>query len=543
MLPLQLSDILEVKRAVPDLVAFLDAELWLRISAIQALGNIRSPLSAAPLARLLKDPLIGTLAAEALARVGGASALRSLAGHWIKFRGETDTEMILGLLAHVIEGIMRKHPKIAGLEEAILPCLDSPSAAVRTYAARCLLALGPGQRDKKAVSVMAESVSESDPRVLPACLRNRSDLIVHLLKKQGVEQIWGFQLVSLFPESVTTTVLADAIEYYHNYDYLDCVANALLQIKTPSIAPVILGLYVRVPVSSRHLLNPFFRMHRKQLRDMLIDLDIDDETRLVVSAHLGISPVCIALEIFDLPRESRVLVISQITGCKTIMKAFPWIEWLEKDPIGYAPVAAEVAIHSNLSGLMSALRKILSFYPVPEIIRTAGELMDEESVPILASYLEKSSSRLRTLIIESLGLIGGREARQVLRSAAGAPEAEEARTAYRALVQCSDEEDAPFFREAAANPDRHIRFACTEFLGFHPGTENLLVLAELATDRDPLVSERAITFLKMRNRGIHAGSFSAEIAADRKSVRNSAPLANSTHINAKMPLSTEGVCV
>jgi HEAT repeat protein len=530
-------------RTVSDLVTFLDGEPWLRIAAIQALGNIRSPLSAAPLARLLKDPLTGPLAAEALARVGGTSALRSLAGHWIKFHRETDTEMFLGLLAHVIEGITRKSPKIAGLKEAILPRLDSPSAIVRTYAARCLLALGPGPGDKKAISIIAESVSESDSRILPACLKNRSDLIVRLLKKQGPEQIWGFQLVSLFPETVTTTVLADAIENYHNHEYLDCVANALLKIKTPSIVPVILGLYLRVPVSSRHLLNPAFRIYKKQLRNLLIDLDIDDETRLVISAHLGISPVCIALEIFDLPKESRILVISQITGCKAIIKAFPWIEWLENDPLGYASVAAEVAAHSSLRELMPALRKVLSFYPVPGIIKTAGELGDKESVPILTSYLDKTSSRFRTLIIESLGRIGGREAREVLRNAAGVTEAQEARIAYRTLAQCSAEEDGPFFRETAAHPDRHIRLACAEFLGCHPAPDNLLVLAELATDRDSLVSERALTFLKMRHKGIRGTCCSAEITSDREFVWNSAPVEDSVHMNAKTPRSTEIMCV
>lgn len=527
-------------RAVSDLVTFLDGEPWLRIAAIQALGNIRSPLSAAPLARLLKDPATGSLAAEALARVGGTSALRSLAGHWIKFHRKTDPEMFLSLLAHVIEGITRKRPKIAGIEEAVLPCLNSPSASVRSYAARCLLALGPGPGDKKAISLMAESASDS--RVLPACLRHRSDLIAHLLKKQGPEQIWGFELVSFFPEAAPVAVLANAVESYHNYDYLDCVANALLKVKSPSIVPVILGLYLRVPVSSRHLLNPAFRMHKKQLRSLLIDLDIDDETRLVISALLGISPICIALEIFDLPKESRILVISQISNCKSIIKAFPWIEWLENDPAGYASIAAEVTANANLRELMPTLRKVLSLYPLPEIIKTAGELKDKESVPILASYFDKTSSRVRTLVLESLGRIGGKEAREVLRNAADVPEAEEARIAYRALAQCAAEEDGPFFRETAAHPDWCIRLACAEFLGCYPGPENLAALAELATDPDSIVAECALTFLKMRHRGIHRTFCGTEITTNRESVKNSALVENSVPSNAKTFRSKENVC-
>jgi hypothetical protein len=68
-------------RSIPYLLPFLDADLWVQMAAVQALGDLRAPEGVPPLAARLTDPMLGSLAAEALARIGGPpSALSPITG-------------------------------------------------------------------------------------------------------------------------------------------------------------------------------------------------------------------------------------------------------------------------------------------------------------------------------------------------------------------------------------------------------------------------------------------------------------------------------
>ena len=54
-------------RSIIHLVPFLGADLWVQMAAVQALGDLRTPEAVPHLAERLIDPLVGSLAAEALA--------------------------------------------------------------------------------------------------------------------------------------------------------------------------------------------------------------------------------------------------------------------------------------------------------------------------------------------------------------------------------------------------------------------------------------------------------------------------------------------
>ncbi len=69
-------------RSIPHLTPFLDADPWVQMAAVQALGDLRAPDAVPYVAARLTDPLVGSLAAEALARIGGEPAFRALADHW-----------------------------------------------------------------------------------------------------------------------------------------------------------------------------------------------------------------------------------------------------------------------------------------------------------------------------------------------------------------------------------------------------------------------------------------------------------------------------
>jgi hypothetical protein len=328
---------------------------------------------------------------ETVARIRGVTAFRMLAQHWLSLHRESQTETVLCLLADAIESLARKVPKIRLLRESIVPYLENTSRKVRSSAARCILALGARPNDKKALTILADTFHNLPG--LPACLRYRKDLITYLLCMNDIRQIWGLQLAVLFRTSASMPVILSAVRNFDQYGHLHCIVDTVLKIKDQSIIPDILGLYLRTPVAFRKVLNPLLRIHKKQIRSLLIDLDIDDETRLVISAYVGIPPVCIALEILDLQRENRILVIEQIAECRTILKYLPWSEWLEHNPEIYGSVAAEVAVKSNLKGLLLILRKILSAYPIPQIIRSVGAFRDQESRNSISNLLTHEQSK------------------------------------------------------------------------------------------------------------------------------------------------------
>ena len=482
-------------RVVHALAGFLKADPLLQTAAVHALWELRSPSAIAPLSQILKDSIIGPMAAEAIACIGGAAAFRVLVKHWLEFQKQTDTENYLVLLRYVIEGIADKIPNVQGFCESIAPYLNDPNNAIRASAACCLLAAGPCAGDEKALAILSETLPASYD--LPACLRYRGDLVRSLLKADGPVKRWGFQMVSRFPKSVSSRFLIDAMNGCdRDCEYVNHIAEALMKVKDPVVAPAVLNLYLRVSWNMRTLLHPLMRMFKKQIRSLLIDCDTDDETRVVISSNIGISPVCIALEILDLPLDSRILVISILRENKAIMKCLPWTQWLENNPGFYITVAAEVAVKTHFKELLPVLRKALAAYPVARIIRAVGELGDRESVPALISHLSSSSSYNGSLIIETLGRIGGKEAVEGLKNAALSFEPPGKRLVFRTLSGCAAGDDCSFFRDAVADSDWYIRMISVDAISRRPGPENFSALVKLSADPVPVVAQRAFYFLK-----------------------------------------------
>ena len=109
-----------------------------------------------------------------------------------------------------------------------------------------------------------------------------------------------------------------------------------------------------------------------------------------------------------------------------------------------------------------------------------------------------SGEELRDAILESLGRIGGPEARAVLQF--GRPllagRSTEARTAFKALAACAGPGDDVLFRAAAVHPDWQVRLVAAEVLGRFQGPESSLALTRLAADSVPAVAHRALASLE-----------------------------------------------
>lgn len=482
-------------RAIPDLLGFLDSNSWLQLAAVQALGNLRSPVAVPHLKRLLTDFMAGPIAAEALARIGGTNAFRALAQHWMRFQNEVDAETTLGLLAHVLEGLPRAPTPVDGLRETLRERLDDAQEAIRDAAARGLLALGEGEEDDRALRVVATTHREAS--VLPACLHNRKDLIGHLIGQSDIRRIWGFLLAARYPKATPAAEVVRALERPAVEEQFDPMLRALEKLHSPEIACALLGFYLRLPQEQRVTVHPLIRSHRQVLRRELRRSDkIEESTRVVLAALLGDTAEEIQGQLEELGVEARARALGELLDLDELMRPLPWRRWLEEDPERIGPVAAEFAARAGVRELAPSFRQMLEKRSEPYLVRTLGELGDREAVPLLVGLLEASDVPLEPLVLESLGRIGGPEARSALRRATGSDSPQRQRMAYRALSRCATEDDDEIFRNATTHPDWYVRLSCAEVLGRFSRPENLAALARLAADPVPIVAQRALSYLE-----------------------------------------------
>jgi HEAT repeat protein len=521
---------------VPDLLPFLGTDPWLQMAAVQALGDLRSARAVRPLAGLLTDLMLGPLAAEAVARIGGGQALRTLTDHWLSFGGQLDAGGFLGLLAHVAEGLPRPP---AGLPEGLRPSLAEHlaggTAEARGAAARCLLALGASPWDAAAVEVLAEMAEDGGTSAggvagvggvggvgggaaaptgvgpayperiplgdavleLPASLARRSDLAASLLALPGRPRAWGVLMCARRGQRVPAEAfISAAADAARSPELVPACRQILARLRHPGIGAAALDLYLALPVEARADLQPLLARRRQEVRAALAArAGVAAADRLVLAARLGEPAGGVIVALLALDPDERVAAALQLADLRPVMRALPWPEWLRAEPRRYAEAAAEAAARSQLRELLPALRQLPARVASPALLRALGELGDRASVPVLLA-LSAARPELKLLALEALGRIGGPEARAALRAAARGARGGEARAAYRALSVCAAEEDEALFRAAVTDPDWYVRLLCVEVLGRFGRPENLNALARLAGDPVPSVAARALALLE-----------------------------------------------
>ena len=488
-------------RSIPYLLPFLDADPWVQMAAVQALGDLRTPAAVPHLAARLTDPLAGSLAAEALARIGGEAAFHALAAHWpptgMEIGVEIDEEALLGLLAHVLEGLPAlPRPLPAGFRESLLPWLQGGSAELRRAAARCLLVLGPSDGDADALEVLIGSTAASGG--LPPALAQRGDLIGRLLRLSELPRSWGFLLAARFPDQTPAEDLLAALDWAsEDPDLLPPLARALEKVSFPGLGEALLALYLWLPMEQRELLEPALEAHGAELRATLAGRsEVDDLDRLVLSAWLGQPTPEVVAAILALDAPCRQRVVSRLMRLEAVVRRLPWDVWLREAPELFAPLAAEAASRYDLRALLPALRAQVAATPGAALVRVLGELADRDAVPLLLRLLAARVD-LRPVILESLGRIGGPDARSALREAVlcGGEGAEE-RIAYRALAACAGAGDDALFRQATLHPDWYVRLASVDVLARFKHPENMAALVRLIADPAPAVAHRALALFE-----------------------------------------------
>lgn len=482
-------------RVVPDLLPFLQGDPWLQMAAIQALGDLHSARALRALGRLLPDLLVGPLAADAVARIGGPRAFRALAEHWLAFGAEGDAETLLGLLAHVLEGLKRPPQPPPGLVESVAAFLHGDEPQARASAARCLLVLGPSDHDAEAIEELAGG--PADASMVPACLSFRRDLTATLVARAGRGRAWGFLLAARWPRSIGVDDLAAALgSELPSADVLRPATRALERIRSPKIAETLVDLFAAVPPEQAGALLPLLATHRRFLRGVLSGRDdLDGRTRLALQAQLGDDGTDVVEGLLALAEDDRLAVLERVLDSAEIVRRLPWKQWLRDSAERYASLAARGAAEHGLTELLPVFRDLLAAEPTPAVVRAVGELGDRESVPALCRQLEADDDRLVPLVLESLGRIGGPDARAAIRGVLFSGGCE-SRLGLRALSLCAIEEDDVVFRGAVGHPDWYVRLTCAEVLGRFARPENLAALSQLAADPVAIVSHRALDSLE-----------------------------------------------
>lgn len=480
-------------RAVVELIPFLEAEPWFQVAAIEALGDLRCAEAVRPLTDLLTDLMMGPLAAEALARIGGTDALDALARHWLRFRDQVDVESMLGLLAHVLEGQSTTPEVPRGLRESVPDFLED-EGEVAAAAARVLLVLGVSDHDGRALETL--SAWRQGHYTLPPCLRLREDLIAEMLVGDEPFRSWGMLLAARFPEHAPRVGIVWALSQVSEPESLPAVARCLAEVGSAQLDEPLLDLYLRLAPRERLELHAPLSGRKARLRKRIEERsDLSPSCRLELLALVGEPADSLIDGLLGLAPAERVEVISQLFDRPDVLRRMPWSDLLSEDPETYAALAADAVASVELRELLPRLRELLRDEPQPALIRAVGELGDREAVPVLVE-IRRERPELEAMLLKALGEIGGVEAREELRRAIRTGGDDIERMAYRALSMCATEDDEELFVEAVDHPDWNVRLAVTEVLGRSARGSHLAPLARLASDPVAIVSQRALSILE-----------------------------------------------
>lgn len=484
--------------AVRDLVPFLGADPWVRMAAVEALGDLRAAEAVPHLAAMADDGLCGALAVESLARIGGPDAYRYLATRWVS-HGASD-EKLLELLAHVVEGVEAPVPEVQGLEAALAETIRGGTSA-HLAAARVRLALGPSALDRAALALVAGAwgggSSGTEHALVPACLAHRFDLIGVLLETGGAAREWGYRLVASHPGTPPLDALVAAVTASQGREHLDAMGEALAAVggrgtgeRDAEFGHVLVALYGRLPSDVRASWSAVLHRHREAIRTALGEEEaVEPWVRQVLGPLVEEDADRAAAAVQAVPAPLRLEALAHVTHRDAVIRLLPWLDWLGEAPDVYGSLAVSVAERAGLGARVAGVRELAARRPHKELVRLLGRLRDEASVGLLARLAQDGPATLRPFALTALGAIGGGEARRALRRAIAAP-SPWTRFAFRALAACRTPDDLPVFRSGAACRDWHVRMISAEVLSEVGLSADLGVLEALAADPVPAVADR-----------------------------------------------------
>ncbi|HEV2720127.1 MAG TPA: HEAT repeat domain-containing protein [Thermoanaerobaculia bacterium] len=427
-----------------DIVPFLERNLWLQMAALATLGQLRSRAAVPAVVRLLGNDDLRDLAAEALARIGGAAAARALSEHWRSNEGELDAGQWLPLIAQALTD-SDATARAPLLRQRLLDYLHSDAPGVAAAAAAAILALGAGDGDGAALDVLI--AQHPDREHLPPCLARRADLAEWLITSGPPD--WGYAL------------------FLRNRDCVPLEA--------------VVALFLRCP-ASRDTIAPLLRKKRAAVVPLA-----KDRGDLLLLEAVGEN---VAADVAVLPAEERAAVVAQLRGRRTLA-SLPWLQWIDEDRVRFAPLLGDVVARRRVAELLPIVRRELANDPLPELVACAAAMRDRASAPLVIAALERCQPAARATLFDAIAAIGGVRGRRILQELCAGHDRDDVRLAARALAQHATASDAALLRDLAASADWAVRYAAADALGRLAAPENAVALGLLAADPSPLVAQRA----------------------------------------------------
>jgi HEAT repeat protein len=312
-----------------------------------------------------------------------------------------------------------------------------------------------------------------------------------MLRRPGPLRVWGLLLAARSGAAVDAADLTCAIARVADPREIAALVECLSGGVGSDLVPALLDLYLRLPPEVRGELADVLSRHGDAVAAWVeAHPELPAATRLVLDSLAGASTADLALA-----PEAQAEAVGQLLDRRDLLHRMAWRDWLERDAELWGPLAAAAAAKAELGELLPALRGLVDSSPSPPVVRALGELGDRDGVEALCRLAEREPHFL-PLVLESLGEIGGREARLALRSALGGDDEVVERVAFRALAFCATEEEEPLFRQAVTHADWNVRLAAAMVLGRSARAENLLALGQLAADPVAIVSQRALSYLE-----------------------------------------------
>ncbi|NMB99307.1 MAG: HEAT repeat domain-containing protein [Thermoanaerobaculaceae bacterium] len=191
-------------------------------------------------------------------------------------------------------------------------------------------------------------------------------------------------------------------------------------------------------------------------------------------------------------------VVEHLKGEKMLLNMLPWDEWLKDNIIEYIQAATVALTKGGKTELAPILREKLRKTGSPEIMRAFGFLKDRESIPVVVSFLKNQNPLQKVLAIETLGEIGGNEARDAILEILPSLEEKERRIALRSLAKCADKRDKELFFKLTRDKDWMVRLSSIEYFEGSSSIDAVEAICYLSSDPVQIVANRAISYLEKR---------------------------------------------
>ncbi len=481
-------------------VSFTARDPWLQAAAIEALGALRDPRGIPILRALALDSIVGPLAVDAIARIGGQDALDVLSAAWISTPRESiESADLLEAIVSVAEEADRLLFAAPRFREEFARRIGESDRRERELLVRARIALGRHEITPYTVEQFLVACGASSRDLpLPATLRHHPELTPALMA--GAPR-WALALAAKYADRINPDVLHRLLLKFLEGELPECdipmLVTALqsrdaLPRGTAAALVSALSDCPAAPTIFRGLVPHFANELAVALQPFA---SIPMPEHVLVAAALPRASWTLAEEIDRLAPEQHAAVLLDLMVWPEAVVALPWERWLDQTP-ALLSVAARLSRCASLPKLIHRFREALRQEPASEIIDAvihSGDTLGE------AILVELASSSRSEILLDALGRCRGDASLTLLRGVAASATTSLRPIALRALARRAATRDIPLFLAAAEDNDWLVRHACVRALSrFSSNPDVVEALVRLASDSAQLVSDCAIGILEAR---------------------------------------------